>query len=117
MIGNRIDDIEALLRAGRVNGTPARELAEQIFDLSSDPAWAKATLHPVRAQILQLLRDGPLSPNQASQRIDGYTLGTIAYHFRTLQRLGLITETSRVPKRGAIEHFYALSRPGSAATG
>jgi hypothetical protein len=36
-------------------------------------------------------------------------LGTVAYHFRALQRLGLIEVSAQIPRRGAIEYVYQLT--------
>jgi predicted ArsR family transcriptional regulator len=43
----------------------------------------------------------------------GATLGTVAYHVRTLERLGLIEMVATHQRRGATEHVYAArERPG-----
>ncbi|HET6505597.1 MAG TPA: hypothetical protein VFG42_02295 [Baekduia sp.] len=65
--------------------------------------------HPARDQILDLMRSygKPISPIQIA-RITGGTLGSAAYHVRTLVSAGVIELADEVRVRGAVEHFYAL---------
>ena len=57
------------------------------------------------------------SPNQLAGWL-GATLGTVAYHVRTLQQLGLIELVDETRVRGAIEHHYrAKERPNVTADG
>src|ERR1700754_5313085 len=71
----------------------------------------RATLrpHPVRDQIVDVMRSygRPISPTQLS-RITGGTLGSVAYHVRTLVEAGVIHLADEGRVRGAVEHFYAL---------
>jgi DNA-binding transcriptional ArsR family regulator len=105
---SKVDAIERVIREGRAKDLSDRELAEQIAALPDDPIWARAVSHPIRADIIGLLRAGPLSPARASERLENAPLGTVAYHFRTLERLGVIEVSSRTQRRGAIEHTYRL---------
>jgi hypothetical protein len=58
-----------------------------------------------------MLAERAASPVQLAQRLDA-TLGTIAYHVRTLHDLGLIELTATRQRRGATEHVYqALEAP------
>jgi DNA-binding transcriptional ArsR family regulator len=72
----------------------------------------RATLrqHPVRDQIVDVMRSygRPISPTQLS-RITGGTLGSVAYHVRTLTAAGVVTLADEGRVRGAVEHFYMLS--------
>jgi DNA-binding transcriptional ArsR family regulator len=104
----KVDAIERVLRAGHADGLSERAIAEQIAALPDDPIWARAVSHPIRADIVRLLHDGPLSPARAAERLDGARLGTVAYHFRTLERLGVIEVSRQTQRRGAIEHTYRL---------
>jgi len=93
-------------------GTPQElssdEIADQIVALTEDATWAKAMSHPTRGAILRLLRSrGPTSPARSAEELDE-TLGTIACHFRALDKLELVEVCERVPRRGAIEHIYRL---------
>ena len=71
----------------------------------------RATLrpHPVRDQIVDVMRSygKPISPTQLS-RITGGTLGSVAYHVRTLTAAGVVVLADEGRVRGAVEHFYML---------
>ena len=67
--------------------------------------------HPLRVRIPALLDERPASPVELSGWL-GSTLGTTAYHVRTLERLGLIELVAESRVRGAVEHHYrARERP------
>jgi DNA-binding transcriptional ArsR family regulator len=106
----KVDAIERVIREGRATHLSDRELAEQIAALPDDPTWARAVSHPIRAEIIRLLREGDVSPARASERLDNAPLGTVAYHFRTLERLGVVEVANQTQRRGAIEHTYRLKR-------
>jgi DNA-binding transcriptional ArsR family regulator len=65
--------------------------------------------HPARDQILDAMRSygEPISPTQLA-RITGATLGSTAYHVRTLVEAGVVELADEGRVRGAVEHFYAL---------
>lgn len=66
--------------------------------------------HPTRADILRpLRRHGPLSPAQVAREFDGQQLTLVAYHFRRLEKLGLIEVCQTLARRGPIEHIYCLT--------
>lgn len=69
--------------------------------------------HPMRDQILDVMRSygKPISPTQIA-RITGGTLGSTAYHVRTLVAAGLVDLAEEGRVRGAVEHFYALVPDG-----
>ena len=71
-----------------------------------DPRYAKALAHPLRVRILSMLEERDASPVQLADHLDA-TLGTVAYHVRTLERLGLIEMVATHQRRGATEHVYA----------
>jgi DNA-binding transcriptional ArsR family regulator len=71
-----------------------------------DPRYVKALAHPLRVRILSMLEERDASPVQLSEHLDA-TLGTVAYHVRTLERLGLIEMVATHQRRGATEHVYA----------
>jgi DNA-binding transcriptional ArsR family regulator len=71
-----------------------------------DPRYVKALIHPLRIRILALLEERDASPVQLAQQLDA-SLGTVAYHVRTLEKLGLIELVATHRRRGAIEHVYA----------
>ncbi|HEX2413474.1 MAG TPA: winged helix-turn-helix domain-containing protein [Solirubrobacteraceae bacterium] len=61
--------------------------------------------HPLRVRILAMLDERTASPNQLAGWL-GATLGTVAYHVRTLQEFGLVELVNETRVRGAIEHHY-----------
>jgi DNA-binding transcriptional ArsR family regulator len=82
-----------------------------------DPRFVKAMSHPLRVRILAMLDERKASPNQLSGWL-GATLGTVAYHVRTLEQLGLIELVDETRVRGAVEHHYrARERPNVTAEG
>ena len=70
-----------------------------------DPRYVKAMSHPLRVRILALLDERTASPVELAGWLDA-TLGTVAYHVRTLERIGLIELVRHTRVRGAIEHHY-----------
>jgi DNA-binding transcriptional ArsR family regulator len=82
-----------------------------------DPRYVKAMSHPLRVRILAMLDERKASPNQLSGWL-GASLGTVAYHVRTLEQLGLIELVDETRVRGAVEHHYrAKERPLVTADG
>jgi len=73
----------------------------------TDPRVVKALAHPIRAQILGALEDRVASPNQLSREL-GVSLGSISYHVHRLVDLGFLKLVKRIPRRGAIEHYYTV---------
>jgi hypothetical protein len=67
--------------------------------------------HPLRVRILALLDERVASPVELAGWL-GATLGTVAYHVRTLERIGLVELVRETRVRGAVEHHYrATARP------
>jgi DNA-binding transcriptional ArsR family regulator len=65
----------------------------------------------MRVRILAMLDERKASPNQLAGWLDA-SLGTVAYHVRTLLQLGLIELVDETRVRGAVEHHYrAVARP------
>lgn len=64
----------------------------------------------MRDEIINLLQNSstPLSPTQMARFLGG-TLGSIAYHVRTLAAAGILVLADEGRVRGAVEHFYALA--------
>jgi DNA-binding transcriptional ArsR family regulator len=76
-----------------------------------DPRYVKALSHPLRVRILALLDEQTASPVELAGWL-GATLGTVAYHVRTLERIGMIELIRETRVRGAVEHHYrAKERP------
>lgn len=67
--------------------------------------------HPLRVRLLAMLAERAASPVELAGRVDA-SLGTVAYHVRTLCDLGLIELVEERRVRGAVEHVYkATHRP------
>jgi DNA-binding transcriptional ArsR family regulator len=76
-----------------------------------DPRYVKALSHPLRVRILALLDERTASPVELAGWLDA-TLGTVAYHVRTLERMELIELVRQTRVRGAVEHHYrSKARP------
>ncbi len=75
------------------------------------PELIAALNHPLRRRILRVYLDGDFEAASSTQlaTVIGLPLGNIAYHVKTLSRLGLLQLTRRVKVRGAEERFYVVS--------
>ena len=70
---------------------------------------AETTLHPTQVEILEAMAAcDRLSPAEFCS--NGEALSRVAYHFRALKRVGLLEAAGSAQKRGAVEHYYRLSR-------
>lgn len=77
----------------------------------TDPSLAKALGHPLRTRILSALEDRIASPSELAAEL-GAPLGVVSYHVRRLAALRFLKLVKRVPRRGAVEHYYtALAGP------
>jgi DNA-binding transcriptional ArsR family regulator len=77
----------------------------------TDPRVAKALAHPLRTRILSALEGRTASPSELAAELDA-PLGVLSYHVRRLTALGFVKLVRRVPRRGAVEHYYtATARP------
>jgi DNA-binding transcriptional ArsR family regulator len=65
----------------------------------------KASTHPLRAQILAILAERVASPNEMAEEL-GEGLSQVAYHVKVLREYRLVEEDHKLPRRGAVEHFY-----------
>ena len=71
----------------------------------TDPSVARALAHPLRTRILAALENRTASPTQLSDELDA-PLGVVSYHVRRLHSLGFLKLVKRLPRRGAVEHYY-----------
>lgn len=74
----------------------------------TDPTVAKALAHPLRSRILAALADRTASPSQLADELE-VPLGVLSYHVRRLTALGFLELVRRVPRRGAVEHYYTAT--------
>jgi DNA-binding transcriptional ArsR family regulator len=70
-----------------------------------DPRYVRALSHPLRVRILALLEERAASPVELARWLDA-TVGTVAYHVRTLRALGLIELVAETRVRGGLAHHY-----------
>ena len=75
-----------------------------------DPRILKAQSHPVRAEILNILSEGPSSPSRMHQRMEVGSLQVVCHHVKILREVGLI-ELVRIRRRGnRKEHIYRATK-------
>jgi DNA-binding transcriptional ArsR family regulator len=67
--------------------------------------------HPVRLRVVLAMGGEEASPSMLAGRLQA-PLGTVSYHVRCLAALGLLELVSSHPRRGALEHVYALTPRG-----
>ncbi|HVW48352.1 MAG TPA: helix-turn-helix domain-containing protein [Solirubrobacterales bacterium] len=98
---------------GNGTSTSARGNGRRASTKSIPVNWerlARATAHPLRISILEILGiDGGrvLSPSELSQELQ-IPLSNTNYHVTELAKAGLIVLVRRRAVRGATEHFYTL---------
>ena len=75
-----------------------------------DLRFVKALDHVLRQHILLATVAGEVSPNELSKALDE-GLSQVSYHVKVLRDDcgGMIEETRREPRRGAVEHYYRAS--------
>jgi DNA-binding transcriptional ArsR family regulator len=74
---------------------------------AADPAAVRALAHPLRLELLDLLRfDGPSTATELGRRV-GESSGSTSYHLRQLARYGFIEEA---PSRGRRERVWRFRR-------
>lgn len=78
----------------------------------TDPSLAKALVHPLRTRILGALEGGRMaSPSELADEFD-VSIEVVSYHVRRLAALRFLKLVKRVPRRGALEHYYtAIAAP------
>lgn len=107
----RPQQVKASARAGRHEEYGADPRLDAIA------ATCRALGHPTRIRVLAELTTRQLSPVQLARSIDdpGVSLPSLSYHVRGLASAGLIELAFTTPRRGAIEHSYAITARGRAA--
>ncbi len=76
-----------------------------------DQRLAKALEHPIRTDILSILRNGPSSPARIGRQLQNVSLNLVAHHMKVLEELGCIELMETVTRRGAKEHVYRALGP------
>jgi len=81
-------------------------------DLAATPPTTsdllRALSHPLRVRIIQRLDGRVASPRELADEFD-QPVGRVAYHVRSLVGMGLLRFVRHTTRRGAIQHYYALS--------
>jgi hypothetical protein len=70
---------------------------------------AKAISHPARVEIMVEAVKAPISPAEYVARFGG-SVTTAAYHFRELKNQDCLEIVDEKQRRGATEHFYAVTK-------
>ncbi|HET7636828.1 MAG TPA: helix-turn-helix transcriptional regulator [Candidatus Limnocylindria bacterium] len=71
--------------------------------------FGRAFAHPMRIRIVLALVDGAESSPRDLALTLGEPLSNVSYHVRALADLGAIELRRMLPRRGALQHFYALA--------
>lgn len=74
-----------------------------------DERLAKAISHPARVEIMVEAIKAPISPAEYVARFGG-SVTTVAYHFRELKNQDCLEIVDEKPRRGAVEHFYGVTK-------
>lgn len=85
-------------------------MTKQVPELLS-PRVAKAVAHPIRIEILSVLRKGPSSPARIERQLDNVSLNLISHHIKVLKELECVELVETVSRRGAREHVYRIVGP------
>jgi DNA-binding transcriptional ArsR family regulator len=79
------------------------------MDHAAAAAITKALSHPLRLDYLRALsKRHQLSPSEFARDFDE-PLGNVSYHVRALYEADILEIASKVARRGAMEHRYALT--------
>lgn len=62
--------------------------------------------HPLRSRVWRTLTERVASPTELADLLGGEKVENVAYHVKTLERMGLIELVNTRPVRGSLEHFY-----------
>jgi DNA-binding transcriptional ArsR family regulator len=77
-------------------------------DARIDQELVKALSHPIRVEILETLQGRVASPTELSREMEE-SVGVISYHANTLVKCGCLELVHTKPRRGAVEHFFAVT--------
>jgi hypothetical protein len=88
-------------RAAKAADKPRRPLV--------DARLTKAISHPARVEIMVEAVKAPISPAEYVARFGG-SVTTAAYHFRELKKQDCLEIVDEKQRRGATEHFYAVTK-------
>src|SRR4051794_12237697 len=89
--------------------TKSRKQPNHLDEGTIDHDLVKAMAHPLRYELLMRLGGRTASPNELTKEVDA-TLGTVSYHVRLLEELGMVELVDQQPRRGAVEHYYRATQ-------
>lgn len=75
-----------------------------------DKRLLKIISQPTRAQIMNILSEGPSSPSRMHRRIDGVSLNLLCHHIKVLNNAGAIELIDIKEHGGRKEHIYRATR-------
>ena len=75
-----------------------------------DPRILKAQSHPIRAEILNILSEGPNSPSRMHRRMELGSLQATCHHVNILREIGLIELVQIKKSGGRKEHVYRATK-------
>lgn len=87
-----------------------RVAAEDRGPIVVDQRLAKATAHPTRVHILNLLYDAPNSPSKIAKRMPGVSLKLVSHHIKVLEKLNCVELVRTIEHGGRIEHIYRATK-------
>lgn len=70
----------------------------------------KALAHPTRADIMNILLEGPSSPSRIAKQLDSVSLNLTSHHIKVLRELGCVELQEEVRHGGRTEHIYRLAK-------
>lgn len=75
-----------------------------------DQRLVKATAHPTRVHILNLLYDEPSSPSKLARRIPDVNLKLVSHHIKVLEKLDCVELVRTIEHGGRVEHIYRATK-------
>jgi DNA-binding transcriptional ArsR family regulator len=75
-----------------------------------DRRMIKALAHPTRADILNILSEGPSSPSRIAKQLDNVSLNLTSHHIKVLRELDCVELQEEVRHGGRTEHIYRLCK-------
>ena len=83
----------------------SQPLRRVVAETSDEPRLLKAIAHPIRVEVLRLMGERVMSPNEVAKTM-GERLSKISHHVKVLHELDCIELVETKQVRGATAHFY-----------
>jgi DNA-binding transcriptional ArsR family regulator len=78
---------------------------------SLDRRLAKSVGHPIRIEAMRILNERTASPSELAKAL-GEGVSQVSYHIQELNKYGCVELVKTESRRGTVEHFYRVARPG-----